>query len=170
MSFVPGKSKTKVQPEGSRFQGRYFDDELRLWFDLGDPRDTEAEVRALIAEFNNPDPLVGTCRHCGRRIVKDPEEGWIDPEAGYDDEFGDGMWRTSCDEHDTFEADHEPTYVLHYTSADAPGPDAPWSVYREQYTDVEDEEPIDGSQEHVSTHPNEAAAYTEAMRLQMEGQ
>lgn len=48
------------------------------------------------------------CRHCGRRIVKDPTEGWIDPEAGYDDEDGDGIWRTTCDQHDTFTAEHEP--------------------------------------------------------------
>lgn len=49
-----------------------------------------------------------TCRHCQRDVVKDPDEGWIDPEAGYDDEDGDGIWRTTCDSHDTFIADHEP--------------------------------------------------------------
>lgn len=49
-----------------------------------------------------------TCRHCQRRIVLDRTEGWIDPEAGYDDENGDGIWRTTCDSHDTFTAEHEP--------------------------------------------------------------
>lgn len=45
-----------------------------------------------------------TCRHCQRRIVKDNEKGWIDPEANGDD----AIWRETCDAHDTFEADHEP--------------------------------------------------------------
>lgn len=48
------------------------------------------------------------CRHCDRPIVFDENEGWIDPEAGYDDEDGDGRWRTTCDSHDTFVAEHEP--------------------------------------------------------------
>lgn len=52
MAFIPGKSRTKVVPEGNRFQARYYDADLRLWFDLGDPRETEAEANALIAEFN----------------------------------------------------------------------------------------------------------------------
>lgn len=44
-----------------------------------------------------------TCKHCGRDIVL--EDGrWIDPEATGDDE----IWRETCDEHDTFIADHEP--------------------------------------------------------------
>lgn len=47
-----------------------------------------------------------TCRHCDRPIVK-TDEGWIDPEAGYDDE-NDGIWRVTCDRHDTFVAEHEP--------------------------------------------------------------
>ena len=52
-------------------------------------------------------PETSTCRHCERRIVLS-DEGWIDPEAGYDDEDGDGIWRVTCDRHDTFIADHEP--------------------------------------------------------------
>jgi hypothetical protein len=57
-------------------------------------------------------------------------------------------------------------YVLHYISADAPGDDAPWSVYREQYISRDHDDPIDGSQEYVSTHPSEKAADAEARRLQ----
>lgn len=49
-----------------------------------------------------------TCRHCDRSIVLDDDGRWIDPEAGYDDENGDGMWRETCDAHDTFTAEHEP--------------------------------------------------------------
>jgi len=58
------------------------------------------------------------------------------------------------------------TYRLHYVSADSPGLDAPWSVYVEEYADRDDYEPIDGSQRHVSTHPNMAEAEAEAKRLQ----
>ncbi len=45
-----------------------------------------------------------TCKHCGRRITNDDGLGWIDPEATGDD----SIWRETCDEHDTFEAEHEP--------------------------------------------------------------
>lgn len=48
------------------------------------------------------------CLHCSREIVLDPVEGWIDPEAGYDEQ-GDGIWRVTCDAHDTFTAEHEET-------------------------------------------------------------
>jgi len=49
------------------------------------------------------------CRHCGRYIENDPEEGWIDRAAGYDDEDGDGVWRVTCDaHHDSITAEHEP--------------------------------------------------------------
>jgi hypothetical protein len=58
------------------------------------------------------------------------------------------------------------TYTLHYWSADGPGPDATWSVYREQYANFEDDEPIDGTQEHVSQHATEEEAQLEAIRLQ----
>lgn len=78
----------------------YIADKLRL-------SDTDARE---VFKALNPSHITetGTCRHCGRAIVKDSEEGWIDPEAGYDDENGDGIWRTTCDRHDTFIADHEP--------------------------------------------------------------
>lgn len=48
MGYIPGKSRTKVVPEGRRFQARYYDADMKLWFDLGDPKDTDAEARALI--------------------------------------------------------------------------------------------------------------------------
>lgn len=44
------------------------------------------------------------CRYCGRTIVNDPTYGWIDPEATGDD----SVWRETCDEHDTFIAEHAP--------------------------------------------------------------
>lgn len=45
-----------------------------------------------------------TCQHCGRRILN--EDGrWIDPEATGDD----SVWRETCESHDTFPAEHEPT-------------------------------------------------------------
>lgn len=45
-----------------------------------------------------------TCRHCNRRIVL-RNGSWIDPQAT----GGDWVWRETCDAHDTFVADHEPT-------------------------------------------------------------
>lgn len=47
--------------------------------------------------------MTSTCKHCGRRI--DRVEGeWVDPLADGDDE----VWRYTCDQHDTFTAEHEP--------------------------------------------------------------
>jgi hypothetical protein len=45
------------------------------------------------------------CRHCGRPIEFSPEGIWIDPQATGDD----SVWRETCDAHDTFTAEHEPT-------------------------------------------------------------
>jgi len=45
------------------------------------------------------------CKHCGRTIVQDKDGRWIDPEATGDD----GVWRETCDSHDTFTAEHEPS-------------------------------------------------------------
>lgn len=44
-----------------------------------------------------------TCQHCGRAIVNRGGR-WIDPNATGDD----GVWRETCDAHDTFTAEHEP--------------------------------------------------------------
>lgn len=57
------------------------------------------------------------------------------------------------------------TYTLHYVSADGPGPDATWSVYREQYASPTASQPFDGTQEWVSQHASEAEANREASRL-----
>lgn len=61
-------------------------------------------------------------------------------------------------------------YVLHYTSADGPGPNATWSVYSEEYGHPDADEPIDGTQRHVSTHATEGEADAEARRLQRAAQ
>lgn len=50
----------------------------------------------------------GTCIHCGRTIIHDETDGWVDPEATGDDI----VWRETCDEHDTFQAEHEPAGEL----------------------------------------------------------
>lgn len=77
----------------------------RFWTDLERRPEYDDGDTIVYAE---PSTERATCRHCGRTIVKDATEGWIDPEAGYDDEDGDGIWRTTCDSHDTFVAEHEP--------------------------------------------------------------
>jgi hypothetical protein len=45
-----------------------------------------------------------TCQHCQRQIVP-TEDGWADPLATGDD----SVWRFSCDNNDTFTAQHAPT-------------------------------------------------------------
>jgi hypothetical protein len=45
------------------------------------------------------------CRHCQRDIEK-RDGRWIDPQANGDD----SVWRETCDEHDTFAAEHEPAH------------------------------------------------------------
>lgn len=44
------------------------------------------------------------CRHCSRAIVSVGGR-WVDPEASGDDR----VWRETCEDHDTFTAEHEPT-------------------------------------------------------------
>jgi hypothetical protein len=47
-----------------------------------------------------------TCRHCDRRIVDNPDDGLVDPEA----EGDDIMWRETCDaNYEDRIAAHEPT-------------------------------------------------------------
>jgi hypothetical protein len=48
--------------------------------------------------------MSNTCQHCFRTITTDNDGRWIDPLATGDD----SMWRETCDEHDTFTAEHEP--------------------------------------------------------------
>lgn len=57
-----------------------------------------------------------TCKHCGRRIVREDGDMWVDPNATGDD----SIWRETCDAHDTFTAYHEPTGDL-------------WAVMRHGY-------------------------------------
>jgi hypothetical protein len=87
-----------------------FTDETTTAFDSWDG-EVYDEYQAVFDDDGQPHPLVKTtttCRHCGRDIGLSPDEGWIDPEAGYDDVDGDGVWRTSCDSNDVFAANHEP--------------------------------------------------------------
>ena len=62
------------------------------------------------------------CRHCGRSIIKDGDDLWIDPEATGDDV----VWRETCDSNDTFTAHHEPEPVV--TVAQDQGHDGPWTA------------------------------------------
>lgn len=60
-------------------------------------------------EGKDAEMQVDECRHCHRRIVRtDDGHRWIDPEATGDD----SIWRETCDEHDTFTAEHEPTLAV----------------------------------------------------------
>jgi hypothetical protein len=64
---TPTRPRTRVERDGNRWQARYFDPTMRLWFDLGDPRDTEAEARELADTWVFAHP----CRECR---VEDAEE------------------------------------------------------------------------------------------------
>jgi hypothetical protein len=57
-------------------------------------------------------------------------------------------------------------FTGYYTSADASGPDARWSVYREQYATENLEVPVEGSQEFVASCRDEATADLIAQLLQ----
>jgi hypothetical protein len=109
--------------------------------DLGE-RLTCSEVEALAEVFE----FAGS---------EDGAQTWLDAHAEGDDE-GDSHYG----------------YVLHYISQDVPDhggePLPTWSVYKERYRKQEDEVPIDGTQEHISSHPDEATAQQEASRLQEE--
>jgi len=48
-----------------------------------------------------------SCAHCGRTITRTPDGAWIDPDATGDD----AIWRETCDAHDTFTAEHEPSTI-----------------------------------------------------------
>lgn len=58
------------------------------------------------------------------------------------------------------------TYRLHYVSADSAERGSTWSVYAEEYATPDAAEPLEGSTQHLSTHPSETDARTEAERLQ----
>lgn len=72
----------------------------------------EEELRMLgnDGEFFDDDLNAETdvCRHCGHGI-RNEGGWWIAPDAGFDTEGGDGIWRDSCpDNHESREAPHEP--------------------------------------------------------------
>jgi DNA-directed RNA polymerase subunit RPC12/RpoP len=70
-----------------------------------DPEDLDenGDLRCFCDRLDETQPGA-TCQHCGRAIFRDVEGIWVDPEATGDDE----VWRETCDEHDTFMAEHEP--------------------------------------------------------------
>lgn len=67
--------------------------------------DREGVVLTLELAEGLEDATEGVCRHCSRRILEESEGSWVDPEASGDD----SVWRETCDAHDTFTAEHEPT-------------------------------------------------------------
>lgn len=108
------------------FRHRLEGGEVAPWADYGgesgtDPKVTEDGYLAVIERarelvqvmLSRSTPLPGdqkldlptaTCVHCERVIVLDPQDGWVDPDASGDDV----IWRETCDQHDTFTAEHEP--------------------------------------------------------------
>lgn len=71
-----------------------------------------------------------TCRYCQRRIVL-LDGSWIDPEATGDD----SIWRETCDEHDTFAAEHEAgerTLELNPLAANVSGVLTTWDDARDE--------------------------------------
>lgn len=59
---------------------------------------------SLTDEEPDEDDEEEECRHCGQRIVLMASGSWVDPVARGDD----GLWRETCDSHETFSAEHEP--------------------------------------------------------------
>jgi hypothetical protein len=70
----------------------------------GSDETEDATLNDLTHEVAQRFGVVATCRWCQRRVVRDPAEGWADPQATGDD----AVWRYVCDAHDTFTAEHEP--------------------------------------------------------------
>lgn len=84
--------KTKVIREGTRWQARYYDTTMRLWFDLGDPRNTREEAAELARTWPWPDThdhemrpcghpedqcaSPGCCLDCGERLAWDGRGGY----------------------------------------------------------------------------------------------
>jgi hypothetical protein len=85
---TPTRPRTRVERDGNRWQARYFDPAMRLWFDLGDPRDTEAEARELARTWvfdhdmrpcgHSPHqcPAPGCCTACGHQLEWDGSGGY----------------------------------------------------------------------------------------------
>jgi hypothetical protein len=83
-----------------------------------------------------------TCAHCGRTIVQDGDR-WVDPEASGDDI----VWRETCDQHDTFTAEHEPVSEFYVMGQEAGQARASWvefddeAAYRKVLQGIEDCDP-----------------------------
>jgi hypothetical protein len=79
--------------------------------------------------------------------------------AGEDELYAanDGLWHAD-EQHQVF-----------YTSADASGPGASWSVYVERYASPDAAEPIVGTTHRLSSWPSEEAADREVARLAEQG-
>jgi hypothetical protein len=71
------------------------------------PNEARALAGALLRAAGDAETVTSTCRHCDRTITLH-NGSWLCLEAGWDDENGDGMWRETCEDHDTFTAEHEP--------------------------------------------------------------
>ena len=68
------------------------------------PTDRDTDRPPVILTTDRWAVTTATCRHCERTVQL--EDGrWVDPEATGDD----SVWRETCDQHDTFTAEHEPT-------------------------------------------------------------
>lgn len=75
-------------------------DDILSWLDgeqaheiIGSRKIREAAMAALTVETT-------ACKHCGHGIGYNPVEGWVAPDAGFDREGGDGMWRDLCPDRD----------------------------------------------------------------------
>lgn len=89
-----------------------FTDETYVQFDSWDGEVWD-EYRAVFDDDGKPHPLVvetTACKHCGHGIGYSESEGcWVAPDAGFDVEGGDGMWRDMCpDRDDEPNPPHEP--------------------------------------------------------------
>jgi hypothetical protein len=75
--------------------------------------ETYDQFRCVFDDDGQPHPLVvetTACKHCGHGIGYSPtESAWVAPDAGFDVEGGDGMWRDMCpDRDDEPNPPHEP--------------------------------------------------------------
>ena len=88
-----------------------FDDGSTMSFDSWDGEAYD-EYQAVFDDDGKPHRLVvetTACKHCGHGIGYDSTEGWVAPDAGFDVEGGDGMWRDMCpDRDDEPNPAHEP--------------------------------------------------------------
>jgi hypothetical protein len=60
-------------------------------------------INAMRDDLRKAQMSAATCVHCQRRVIRDRDGAWVDPEATGDDR----VWRETCDASDTFTAEHE---------------------------------------------------------------